>query len=415
MVEQRISQFPLFSVLPQSEIRHLASSLHVCEFGKDTLLFKEGEEGKHYYILIDGEVEIIKALGTADERLLAVRGSGSFLGEMSLLSPDNRHTASVRARTALHLLEMTRDDLEKLLARRPKFAFEMMRTLSQRLDESEDLTIRDLRRKNRELIKAYKDLEAAQALLIEQERLERELELARQIQESILPHTLPQIPCFDFGVHIVPMAEVGGDFYDFISLDENTLAIVAGDVADHGIPAALFMALTVTLLRAEAQRSSDPGEVLRSVNNHLLKMNQTGMFVTIFYGVLDCNKNEFKYARAGHELPLLEDVHGEIYPIEKRTGQPLALLPDPELDEGDIRLPEEGLLLLYTDGATDAIDRNGGMFGTVRLINIMQSEFQRSAQALCDVVWGELETFRGDMIQHDDVTLVAIKMKQDVG
>jgi len=413
MVEERLSQFALFSVLPQSEIRHLASSLQFCEFHKDALIFSEGEQGDRYYILIDGEVEVIKALGTSDERLLGIRESGSFLGEMSLLSPDNQHTASVRARTALKLLEMTRDDLEKLLARRPKFALEMMRTLSQRLDESEDLTIRDLRRKNRELVKAYKELEAAQAMLIEQERLERELELARQIQESILPQTLPQIPCFDFGVQIVPMAEVGGDFYDFIPLDDDTLAVVAGDVTDHGIPAALFMALTVTLLRAESQRSSDPAEVLRSVNNHLLKMDQTGMFVTILYGVINCRTREFRYARAGHELPLVVDVQGKIYHVEKQLGQPMALFPDLELDEGVIHLPSAGLLMLYTDGATDAVDENGSFFGSDRLLRIMQSEFQLSAQNLCHVIWDEIEAFRGEVIQHDDVTLVMVKMFQD--
>jgi len=413
MEEERIKQFPLFSVLPQSEIRHLASSLQVCEFGKDTMLFKEGEEGDHYYILIDGEVEIIKALGTTDERLLAVRESGSFLGEMSLLSPDNRHTASVRARTPLHLMEMTRDDLEKLLARRPRFAFEMMRTLSQRLDESEDLTIRDLRRKNRELIEAYNDLEAAQSLLIEQERLKRELELARQIQESILPRTLPSIPSFDFGARIVPMAQVGGDFYDFIPLTDNTVAIVVGDVADHGVPAALFMALTVTLLRAESQRSDNPGDVLRSVNHHLLRMNETGMFVTIFYGLLDCTRCEFRYARAGHETPIAVALNGETVSFDRRTGQLIGVLPDPVLDEGILSLPQDSVLLLFSDGITEANDKDGNLFGKERLLEVLRGGYHHSAQDLCNHIWDALEAYRGETVQHDDVTIVAIKAVQN--
>jgi sigma-B regulation protein RsbU (phosphoserine phosphatase) len=407
--EERISQFPLFSELPQSEIRHLASSLQAREVEQDRLLFAEGEEGDHYFILVDGEVEIIKALGTADERLLAVRPSGSFLGEMSLFSLDNRHTASVRARTSLRLLEMTRDDLEKLLARRPRFALEMMRTLSQRLDESEDLTIRDLRRKNRELIKAYKELEAAQALLIEQERLKRELELARQIQESILPRTLPSIPCFDFGARIVPMAQVGGDFYDFIPLEENTIAIVVGDVADHGVPAALFMALTVTLLRAESQRSDDPGDVLRSVNRHLLRMNETGMFVTIFYGLLDCTRYEFRYARAGHELPIMMTLNGETVPFGRNVGQLVGVFPDPVLDEGMLSLPPDSVLLLFSDGITEANDKDGNLFGQERLLDVLQSGYHRSAQDLCNYIWDALEAYRGETVQHDDVTVVAIK------
>jgi sigma-B regulation protein RsbU (phosphoserine phosphatase) len=411
--EERFGQFPLFSDLPQSEIRHLTTSLQTRQIERDVLLFMEGEEGNHYYILIDGEVEIIKALGTTDERLLGVRQAGSFLGEMSLFSPDNRHTASVRARTPVRILEMTRDDLERLLARRPKFALEMMRTLSQRLDESEDLTIRDLRRKNRELIKAYKELEAAQALLIEQERLKRELELARQIQESILPRALPGIPCFDFGARIEPMAQVGGDFYDFIPLNEDKIAIVVGDVSDHGVPAALFMALTVTLLRAESQRLDNPGDVLRTVNHHLLGMNETGMFVTIFYGLLDCAKREFQYARAGHEPPILMTLNGENIPFEYSAGQLIGILPDPVLDEGTLSLTPDSVLLLFSDGVTEANDPDGVLFGQGRLKSALQIRCHHSAQDICDHIWDELQIYRGETVQHDDVTIVTVKVLQD--
>jgi len=174
------------------------------------------------------------------------------------------------------------------------------------------------------------------------------------------------------------------------------------------------MALTVTLLRAESQRSCDPAEVLRSVNNHLLQMNQTGMFVTILYGVINCRTKKFKYARAGHELPLVVDIHGKIYHVQKQLGQPMALFPDLELDEGVIHLPSDGLLMLYTDGATDAVDETGLFFGSDRLLRIMQSEFQLSAQNLCNIIWDEIEAFRGNVIQHDDVTLVMVKMFQDV-
>lgn len=412
-MEEPFGEFPLFSALPQSEIRHLTSSLQTRQIERDALLFMEGEEGNHYYILMDGEVEIIKAMGTADERLLGVRQAGSFLGEMSLFSPDNRHTASVKARTPVRILEMTRDDLERLLARRPKFALELMRTLSQRLDESEDLTIRDLRRKNRELIKAYKELEAAQALLIEQERLKRELELARQIQESILPRALPGIPCFDFGAKIEPMAQVGGDFYDFIHLSENKIAIVVGDVSDHGVPAALFMALTVTLLRAESQRLDNPGDVLRTVNHHLLGMNETGMFVTIFYGLLDCEKREFQYARAGHEPPILMTLNGENIPFEYSAGQLIGILQDPIIDEGTLSLNPDSVLLLFSDGVTEANDQDGVLFGQGRLKTALQIRCHHSAQDICDHIWDELQAYRGETVQHDDVTIVTVKVLQD--
>jgi CRP-like cAMP-binding protein len=217
---QLISQVPLFATLPRNEIEHLAAMLRPCEFPAETLLFSEGRTGDHFYILLEGEVEIIKALGTDAERLLAVRRAGSFIGEMSLFNRSGQYTASVRARTALHLLEMTRSDFDALLHRQPDLAYEMVRVLSLRLDESENLTIRDLLEKNRQLKQALNDLEAAQAQLIEKEKLEAELNVARTIQRSILPHDRPRLPGFDFGMRIEPMASVGGDFFDFIRLGD---------------------------------------------------------------------------------------------------------------------------------------------------------------------------------------------------
>ncbi len=209
------------------------------------------------------------------------------------------------------------------------------------------------------------------------------------------------------------MAQVGGDFYDFIPLDEKTLAIVVGDVSDHGVPAALFMALTVTLLRAESQRLDAPGDVLRSVNHHLLGMNETGMFVTILYGLLDCSRYEFRYARAGHELPILMALNGECVPFERNVGQLIGIFPDPVLDEGTLSLTPDSVLLLFSDGVTEANDKDGNLFGQGRLLDVLQSGCHHSAQELCDHVWDDLKEYRGDAIQHDDVTVVAIKVLQD--
>ena len=199
MKEQRIRDIPLFVDLPSSEIEYLAETLQAREVREGTVLIEEDRREGDLFILLDGEVEIIKALGTGDERLLAVREASTFLGEMSFFSEDGRHTASVRAKTPLEVMEMSRDDFDALLNRNPPMAYGLVRTLSQRLDESEDLTIEDLRRKNRELLRAYKELEAAQEQIIEKERMEQELEVARDIQMSILPRELPQLPCFDFG------------------------------------------------------------------------------------------------------------------------------------------------------------------------------------------------------------------------
>lgn len=406
-----ISQVDLFSSLPDDELDHLAGTLQGVQVERGRVLLNEGESSPRYFILLDGEVEVIKALGTPDERLLAVRGGGSFIGEMSLFSEDGRPTASVRAKSPLHLLEMSQEDLDGLLQRHPMFSYEMMRTLSRRLEESENITIRDLRRKNRALQRAYEELKAAQEQIIEKERLERELEVARQIQMGILPGSLPTCKEFDFGARVIPMAMVGGDFYDVIKISEDEWGIAVGDVTGHGVPAALLMAMTVTILRAEARRAEDPGEILRRINHLLLEMDQTGMFVTMLYGVLSCSRRDFQYARAGHEVPILIGGESEAVQPQHGLGQPLGLLEDLALDEGRIILPRGGLFFLYSDGVTETIDEVGGRFGVEGLTSALRGGMEVSAEAVCERVWDTLESFRGREVQHDDVTLMTVRVK----
>jgi sigma-B regulation protein RsbU (phosphoserine phosphatase) len=411
MGNEAISQVPLFSSLPERELDYLVKKLDALEVEAGTILLKEGEKDRRYFILVDGEVEVIKALGTPDERSLGVRGKGSILGEMSLFSQDSQHTASVRALTPLRLMEMPHSELDALLRRQPTFAYRVLRVLSRRLEESENITIRDLRRKNRELRQAYDDLKAAQAQIIEKERLERELEVARQIQMGILPCALPVCPEFEFGARVIPMAAVGGDFFDIIRINSDRWGIAVGDVTDHGIPAALLMAMTVTLLRAEARRAESPAEVLRQINRHLLEMDGTGMFVTLLYGELSCESRVFRYARAGHEIPILiQEGGGTLFP-EHTVGQPLGLIDDPELDEGAITLPRKALFFLYSDGVTETIDEAGERFGQGHLISTLRGVVHLAAEDVCNHVWQALQTFRGGEVQHDDVTLMTIKVE----
>ncbi|MCK5054991.1 MAG: SpoIIE family protein phosphatase [Anaerolineales bacterium] len=410
MDQDILRSISIFSSLPDEEFEHLAETLDLEEIPQGTLLLEEDALGDRYFILLDGEVEVLKALGTADERLLGVRGPGSFIGEMSLFSEDSRHTASVRARTALQLLEMSPEDLGGLLYRQPKFVYEMMRVISQRLDESENITIQELRHKNIQLTQAYEELKAAQEQIIEKERLEQELEVARDIQQSILPQEFPQCPKLDFGACIVPMAAVGGDFYDFIALDDDRYAVAVGDVTDHGVPAALFMTLTATLLRVEAQRTGSPKNVLEEVNRLLLDMNEAGMFVTLIYGILDCKKNTFQYARAGHELPIVMNPRGKWDNVGQAVGQPLGLFSEPLIDEQTLDLPSDSLLILYTDGVPNALDNQNQMFGLESFLTAISEEKAQPAQELCIQVLKTMDSFRAGEDPYDDVTLVAVKI-----
>lgn len=407
--EEALHHVPLFSSLPKSELKELAGRLLPQDLEPGSLMFREGDKGNDCYIVVEGQVEIIKSLGTPDERLLGVREAGEAIGEMSLFSENHQRTASVRAKTPLKLLVMKRDHLENLLRGHPDLAFNLVATLSRRLEESENLTIAELREKNRELRQAFDELKAAQVQLVEKERLERELEVARDIQLSILPRELPEDPGWEFGVHFSSMEAVGGDFYDLIKLDDGKIGVAVGDVSGHGVPAALFMSLTATLLRAEAKRSDSPGDVLRAINSQLLETSDSGMFVTVLYGILDSSSKSFAYARAGHSTPLLAVPGEPPVQLEDGLGQLLGVLDNIVLDEVTIPLQSGSVMVIYTDGVTEAANERKEFFGEEGLIEAVESSDEMQPDVLLERIWEAVQTFQGAASNEDDITLLAIR------
>jgi serine phosphatase RsbU (regulator of sigma subunit) len=414
--EQLLARVPLFRSLPEAEIQRLADTLATRTVPHDTVLFGEGDAGQHFYIVQDGEIQVVKGLGTPDERVINVRRRGEFVGEMSLFNRDGKRTASVRACGSATLWEMTRADFDALLRRHPDLAYEMVRVLSTRLTDAHNNAMADLIEKNRaleqaniELAQAYEELKAAQAQIIEKEKLERELQLAAEIQMSLLPHTLPQLKGFSFGAKMVPARAVGGDLYDFIPLSDDATAIVIGDVSDKGVPAAIFMAQTHALLRSEARSGRSPRETLERVNKYLLEMNAAGLFVTVLFGILERGSHEFHYARAGHELPIIRKPDGDIYNPPQGQGAPLGLFDFVLLDEGVVTLPPQSTMLLVTDGVTEALNSEREQFGVERIHELLAAAVHTSAQTLCNEFLDSVADFRGDAPVHDDITLVAIR------
>jgi serine phosphatase RsbU (regulator of sigma subunit) len=409
MEQLLVSRIPLFVSLSEEERSHLAELLKPVEQLPGEVLLREGEMGQCFYFIIDGQVEIVKAMGTPDERLLGVRGPGEFLGEMSLFNPDGLRTASVRALSTALLLEMSHADFDVILHRSPHLAHDLLRVMSLRLRDANEATLRDLREKNQQLAQAYQELVLAQQQIIQKEKIERELQLARTIQLQYLPRELPRLKGFDFGAHMLPARAVGGDFFDFISLETGRLGIVVADVSDKGVPASIMMALTRSILRAEAAPGAPPGQTLLATNGHLLEMNESGMFVTVLYGVLDPANGELAYARAGHEFPLLFDQAGKVTALPKHRGQPLGILPEPDMDEQTIRLRPGHTLLIFTDGLPDAMNAQGEFYGPERLQETARTLLQAPAQEICDGLIRAIESFKGANAQFDDMTLVVIK------
>ena len=409
MKEKLLARAPLFKGLPEDEIRKLTQTLRVLEVPPSTVLFQEGDVGDRFYIIIQGQIEVIKALGTPEERFIGLRGPGEFVGELSLINRAGLRTASVRSLGPAHLWEMSHGEFDDLLHRQPSMAFELINVLSERLTTAHDSTIQDLQKKNLELTEAYEELKAAQAQIIEKERLEKELQVAFEIQTSILPQTLPDLAGYDFGALMVPARAVGGDFYDIIPLSSDRVGIIIGDVADKGVPSAIFMAQTHALLYAMATRDASPSWVLQRVNQLLIKMGESSLFVTVLYGILDRRTNLFSYARAGHELPIVVSANGKAEIAPYNQGQLMGVLDNPMLDEQTVSIPSGGVIVLYTDGVVDARHSNGVSFGMERLIKELELPRNGSAQDQCDRLWQVLSNFQSKEAQEDDVTLVIIQ------
>jgi len=239
--------------------------------------------------------------------------------------------------------------------------------------------------------------------------LRLEMEIARQTQRSILPARNPHKAGYQFNTLILPSRAVGGDFYDFIPMGEDKLGIVIGDVSDKGLPAALFMALTFSLLRAESQRSLDPIEVLNNVNHNLLKMNASGMFVTLLYGLLDFRTGVMNYARAGHLLPILIDGSGKPMPLRMDVGQPLGLFSKVVLDEEEVAIVPGGMMLFFTDGLNEAVDEKDEQFGLQRVVDLLQASREESGKIICKRLWNAVKEHSRAAPNQDDFAVLLIK------
>lgn len=406
-----LAQIPFFTDLPMDELDRLISELEVVNLKSEEILFREGDVGEHLYIVVSGELEIVMGPETGDVLVLNTLHEGEYIGEMSLIQPGGLRTAGARARGDVVLLSMSRTQFKDLLQRHPELAKSMVSVLSQRLVNTNVQTFRGLTEKNRQLQQAYDELKAAQEQLIEKERMERELKVAADIQMSILPDVLPVNEAFDFGGRILPARQVGGDFYDVFELGDDKLGVLIGDVADKGVPSAIFMARAHALIIAEADSSMRPGDVLRMANTHITRLEKSTQFVTALYGVLDTTTGEFSYARAGHEPPLLLTANGEVHRLPHKPGMALGLWEDIALDEYSLTLPKDSLLVMFTDGMTDCRNPKGEPFGLERIKTTVAGLKSFSAQASCDELLSRLINYQNGSKQDDDVTLVAIHAK----
>ncbi|MDD2447162.1 MAG: SpoIIE family protein phosphatase [Tissierellia bacterium] len=247
----------------------------------------------------------------------------------------------------------------------------------------------------------------------EKERIDAELDIATKIQASMLPSTFPAFPNrseFDIYASMIPAKEVGGDFYDFFMIDQRHLGLVIADVSGKGVPAALFMMITKTLIKNNAQYGNKPKEIFETVNNQLCEGNEADMFVTAFMGILDIDSRKFTYVNAGHNPPLIKRSDKDYEWLKTKPGFVLAGMEDIPYKQDEIILEPGDTLYMYTDGVTEATNTENQLFSDSRLKDVLNENKDVNLEKLLYNVKKEIDLFVKEAPQFDDITMLAIKV-----
>ena len=272
-----------------------------------------------------------------------------------------------------------------------------------------------------EIARAFNEITSkfreAQKNVVEQERLQKEMQVAQEIQHTLLPKRVPEIGGYDIASYYKAAKEVGGDYYDFVKVDDDTLGVVVADVSGKGVPGSLVMTMIRTALRMEARGNYSAAEVMARMNDFVTEDMKKGMFVTIFYSILDSKNRIISYASAGHNPMILYRAEtDETYFLNPR-GFPVGIsLPDDTLfrrsiDVEKIKLKKDDMLVIYTDGVTEAMNESREQYGEERLIQLIKACGKLSPQEFIDRLSENIKEFTGDQPQNDDITVVAIKEK----
>lgn len=374
-----------------------------------TVLCREGQLEFSFYIIVDGLVAITQRLTDGGTRHLTSRGPADFFGEMALIENKPR-AATVVTTTETSVLEISERDFNQLLRRNPAVAISMLRGISATARASDQASIADLSRKNSELTKAYSDLQAAQSEIVAKEKLERELEIAAELQRSLLPSVFPKVEGWTFSGNNIPARSIGGDLYDVIKIDDDHVGLLMADVSDKSIHAALFMAVTRSLFLPESRRSLSPREVALAVHHNLLEVSSAdSMFVTAFYGVLTPKTGHLRYVRAGQDRPIWLHKGQTGYTELDAQGRFLGMLDELDLEECEVTLKPGDTLVMYSDGVPDAVNLKDEPYGLERLTSLVDAHRNEPATKICNAIFDDVFKFRASAPAFDDITVLVAR------
>ncbi len=253
-------------------------------------------------------------------------------------------------------------------------------------------------------------LESREEILTKQ-RMERELEIAYHVQKRLLIEKFPELRGLEIAGECIPATEVGGDFYDLLQIGDGYSNIVIGDVAGKGMPAAMFMGIVRSIVRAEGFESLSASEVMKKANRLICLDSKSGMFVTIFYAIYDEAKKRLEYCNAGHVYPVLYDPGSQKFTYLNTEGRPLGITTESNYEAKSCTVDEGQVVVLYTDGLVEAVDGNDVPFGEGRLRAIIRENAGASADDIVQKLKGAVDYHRGDTPQSDDITLIVLKVR----
>ena len=385
-----LSYSPLFEGLPYESVEDAIEGCQVQYLSTGEVLLDPTRLNKAMYLVLAGHLDV--HLGAENSQDTIPIGPGETLGEMSIIDGQPVSAFVSAGEPSQVVIVPEQVFLENFLLI-PGFARNLARVLSARMRASNDRVVARLRER------------------LALEHLQKELQIARGIQEGMLPGRgtlFPDRREIDLYGLMVPARDIGGDLYDAFFVSPDHLALAVGDVSGKGIPAALFMARVVAQLRLVAMWETSPATVLTRLNRLLCEHNDSGMFVTLLYFVLDIRTGQFRYSNAGHNPPVIFSGGGWRYQALPK-GLVAGIMGDAPFGEMDGCLAPDETLMLYTDGVTEATNPAERLYGEARLLEALGLPGDPSTAALVERVKRSVEIFADGAAQSDDITMLAIR------
>lgn len=381
----------LFSGIPSHLAYGLMERCTVAEFNDGDLVLSPGQENDSIRVLLSGRLKVLLGNKTSNEFVIINRGE--CIGEMSIID-GKPVSAHVVAETACRMLVIHQNEFWVSLSQIPGLARNLLATLSDRMRMSNQSVLQRLQAK------------------MELEHLQKELAIAGNIQTSLLPSQHPLFPGrneVDIFSLMHPAKNIGGDFYDAFFVAPDKLFVAVGDVSGKGIAAALFMVQSIMHLKTQALLGFPPNEILERVNNSLCINNTAAMFVTLFCGILDTETGELVYSNGGHNPPLTDAITGKFEFMPIPQGIVVGFMEDVKYKSASMQLKPGDTVFVYTDGVTEAENRQKDLFSDEKLIELLAVSGATGARELIERVRDEINIFSDGADQSDDITMLTVR------